>query len=215
MAASTSSTRRHRYATVLGVAVLFSGAALLAHILWAIALPLALAFTAALLALTVWRIWRRASAAARRPLLARALIGLAVGLPATLVYDVSRSLLSQLDPSPYNPFEAIRIFGLLLAGPAAPPTVSMAAGIGFHLLNGTAFGIAYCFLFGRRGLPAGVAWGLFLELFQITLYPGWLDIRAYQEFVMISAAGHLIYGAVLGVGCREALRRVEAKRILA
>lgn len=211
MALPARQPRSGRAATAVGVVMLFSGAALLAHILWAVALPLALAFTAALLVLTVWRVWRRAPAAERRSLAARALIGLGVGLVGTVAYDVSRSLLAQLDPSPYNPFEAIRVFGLLLAGTTAPPATVMAAGIGFHLLNGTAFGIAYCFLFGRRGLLTGVAWGLFLELFQITLYPGWLDIRAYQEFAMISAAGHLIYGAVLGYGCREALLRVEGK----
>lgn len=211
MAQPAPQTRSRRAAGAVGVAMLFSGAALLAHILWAVALPLALAFTASLLGLTVWLVWRRAPAAGRRALAVRVLIGLGVGLVGTVAYDLSRFLLAQLDPSPYNPFEAIRVFGLLLVGATAPPTTVMAAGFGFHVLNGAAFGIAYCFLFGRRGLLTGVAWGLFLELFQITLYPGWLDIRAYREFAMISAAGHLIYGAVLGFGCREMLRRVEDK----
>ena len=67
------------------------------------------------------------------------------------------------------------------------------------------FGVAYVFLFARdgaisggRALATGVAWGIFLELFQLTLYPGWLDIRAYKEFAMISALGHVVYGATLG-----------------
>lgn len=73
-----------------------------------------------------------------------------------------------------------------------------------HLLNGTSFGVAYLFLFARdgrtsvrRALLTGVGWGLFLETFQLTLYPGWLDIRLYQEFATISALSHIVYGATL------------------
>jgi hypothetical protein len=80
------------------------------------------------------------------------------------------------------------------------------AGIAFHVLNGIAFGTSYCALFGTRGVRAGIAWGVFLEVFQLTLYPGWLDIRFYREFATISALSHVAYGAVLGFTCRAALR---------
>lgn len=199
--------RRQWLHWALGVGALFSGAALLAHILAGIALPLALALTAALLLLAVWSVWRRAAPAERQQLIGRAVIGLGAGVAATLTYDVAKYGLAQWDPSPYNPFEAIRVFGLLLTGPAAPASLSLAAGLAFHLLNGIAFGVAFCFLFGRRGIIAGITWGLFLELFQLTLYPGWLDIRFYEEFVRISALSHVIYGAVLGWGCQTGLRR--------
>jgi hypothetical protein len=63
---------------------------------------------------------------------------------------------------------------------------------------------------GARGARAGVAWGLFLELFQLTLYPGWLDIRLYREFAMISSLGHVVYGLVLGAGTRRLLARPDA-----
>ena len=194
----------------LGVGAMFSGAALLAHILAGVALPLALALTATLLAVTAWLVWRRTAADERRLLLQRAGVGVVWGVAATLAYDVAKYALSLLDPSPYNPFEAIRIFGILLTGRAAPAELSLAAGVGFHLLNGVAFGVAFCFLFGRRGVLAGIAWGLFLELFQLTLYPGWLDVRFYEEFARISALSHVVYGAVLGLGCRAGLRRIEA-----
>jgi hypothetical protein len=62
----------------------------------------------------------------------------------------------------------------------------------------------YCVLFGRRGVPGGIAWGVFLEAFQLTLFPGWLDIRAYREFVQISALSHIVYGATLGFLCKRA-----------
>ena len=156
---------------------------------------------------------RRVSPGDRRRIGRTAAIGAAAGLLATIAYDASRTFLSYLDPSPYNPFEAVRVFGVLLAGERAPAALIYAAGLAFHFTNGTAFGVAFGLLLGARGALAGVAWGLGLELFQLTLYPGWLDIRAYREFVQISAAGHLIYGAVLGTTTRRWLmsrRGVEA-----
>ena len=129
--------------------------------------------------------------------------------------DVIKTILSQLDPSPFDPFHAIQIFGQLLAGTNADPVLVAAAGTAFHLVNGTSFGVAYLFLFARdgaipvrRALLTGVGWGLFLETFQLTLYPGWLDIRLYQEFATISALSHIAYGATLGLLARWVLRRV-------
>jgi hypothetical protein len=125
---------------------------------------------------------------------------------ATAAYDGAKFLLSRGTDSPYNPFEAIRAFGLLLAGPSAPPVAIYAAGTSFHLLNGISFGVAFCFLFRRRSLLQGIAWGMFLELFQLTLFPGWLDIRSYREFVQISVLAHLVYGAVLSLVAQAILR---------
>ena len=51
-------------------------------------------------------------------------------------------------------------------------------------------------------------WGLFLETFQLTLYPGWLDIRTYSEFATISALSHVVYGATLGLLARAILPRL-------
>jgi hypothetical protein len=53
-----------------------------------------------------------------------------------------------------------------------------------------------------------MAWGAVLEVFQLTLYPGWLDIRAYQEFAQISALSHLAYGATLGWSARTGIDRI-------
>ena len=184
---------------VLGIAALFSGAALLAFLLFDLPLRFALAVTTTMLALAVAVAWRRASRDQRSVIVRTAAVGAIAGIAATVVYDTSRWALSQLDASPYQPFEAIRAFGYLLGGPAVTTTTATAVGTAFHALNGTAFGVAFAFLFGDRGVVAGMVWGLFLEGFQITLYPGWLDIEAYREFVQISAAGHLAYGATLGL----------------
>jgi hypothetical protein len=191
---------------VLGLAGLFSGVALLVHILAGYSLRLALAASTGVMVLAVSAAWRRATPAARTRFARIARVGVAAGLLATVAYDATRFVLSRLDPSPYNPYEVLRIFGQLLVGRAASPAMIITAGIAFHALNGIAFGTSYCALFGTRGVRAGIAWGLFLEVFQLTLYPGWLDIRFYREFATISALSHVAYGAVLGFTCRAALR---------
>ena len=53
----------------------------------------------------------------------------------------------------------------------------------------------------------GALWGLFLEAFQLTLYPDWLGIRFVDEFVRISALSHLAYGASLGLIARWGFRQ--------
>ena len=55
-------------------------------------------------------------------------------------------------------------------------------------------------------LVSGLGWGLFLEAFQVALYPGWLNILAIREFVLSSLLGHLVYGTTLGAVGRTLLR---------
>jgi hypothetical protein len=194
----------------LGVAALFSGAAVVTHIVAGFSLLLALVVTATILVVAVGLVWVRASPVQRVRVRTRAKLGLLYGILATGAYDFSKFALSQWDASPYNPFEAIRMFGLVLIGPSVPTRLIYAAGTAFHLLNGCSFGVAYCFLFGHRGMVAGIAWGFFLELFQLTLFPGWLDIRLYREFVQISTLSHVVYGAVMGLSCQRGLREPKA-----
>lgn len=197
-----------------GLFALFSGIALLVHIIGGVALGLALVVTTVILVGGVALALRGQDAASRRWTLRTAGAGAAVGLVATVAYDVTKASLSVLDPSPYNPFELLLVFGQLLLGTDDTGPAVFAAGAAFHFLNGTAFAVAYCFLFARdgrsswrRALLTGIGWGVFLELFQLTLYPGWLDIRLYEEFATISALSHVVYGAVLGLLARRALRR--------
>jgi len=192
---------------LFGLGALFSGTALLTHILTGVSLRLALLVSAAIVGLGIGVVWRRASLSDRSRIRGLAKIGLLSGFLATLAYDATKALLSYWDPSPYNPFEVIRIFGVLLIGPHASSGLIYVAGAAFHLGNGLLFGLAFVLLFGRGGVVAGVAWGLFLELFQLTLYPGWLSVRAYVEFVQISGLSHLVYGVVLGSCCSYGLRR--------
>jgi hypothetical protein len=194
---------------IIGIAVLAGGAALVVHILSGASLRLALVVVAALLVLAGWLVWRRADTEQRLRLARLARVGLVSGLVATLVYDLVRTVLSRFDTSPYDPFEALRAFGSAIAGPSVSPTAGMAAGAAFHLFNGIAFGVSFCLLFRRGGVLRGMAWGAVLEVFQLTLYPGWLDIRAYQEFAQISAVSHLAYGATLGWLARTGIGRIR------
>jgi len=197
---------------LLGLGGLFSGVSLLLYLLAGVSLNLALlVMSAALvggLAIVLWL----SSPAGRRWVLLTVVGGAASGLAAKIAYDASKTILSQVDPSPYDPFHVINVFGTLIVGAGADSALIFLAGAAFHVLNGTSFGAAYAFLFAsdgritfRRALLTGIAWGLFLEAFQLTLYPGWLDIRFYSEFATISALGHVVYGATLGVLARRLL----------
>lgn len=203
---------------ILGIGALFSGVALLGHIVAGLWLPLTLAVTVGLLVATVALIWFRLDGSQRLILRSMAARGVVIGFVAMLLYDGSRTLLSQLDSSVYQPFEVLSVFGRALLGGGVPAEAALAAGLGFHVLNGVSFGLAYVFIFGRqavtspaRALATGIGWGLFLETFQLTLYPGWLNIAAYREFVTISFLGHVVYGATLGLMSRRLLAGLEAR----
>jgi hypothetical protein len=193
----------------LGIAALFSGAALLAHILTNISLRWGLVLTALTVLIALFIIWKRSSPQDRKINTRIAIVGITVGITATIFYDAAKYFLSQFDPSPYNPYEAIRVFGVLLAGEDASPMTHKVVGTLFHFLNGTCFGIAYAYFFRKPSLVSGILWGVFLETFQLTLYPGWLDVRFYREFVQISFISHVIYGAILGIGTKYGLRKMD------
>lgn len=200
--------------TTIGFAAGFSGLAILMEILTPV--PLAIAEVGALAAALVWLVvvLRRTPRAVVVELGHTFRAGLIAGAVATLVYDAVRTGLSLLDPSPYNPFEAIRQFGRAFIGSGADPAAIMGVGFAIHLLNGSSFGVIYAMFARDRldnprvALASGMAWGLVLELIQSILYPGWLGITTVLgEFLVISGAGHLVYGATLGIGVRGLLMR--------
>jgi hypothetical protein len=198
----------------LGVACLFSGVALLGVILARLALPLTLGLTTCVFLIALAGVWLLAGPGRRGRLGRMIAAGIVTGIVATIVYDVTRFVLSQLDPSPYNPFELVRVFGSLLLGDDVSAETQRIAGTAFHLLNGTMFGLSYVLLFGRGGettrrwaVATGLGWGLFLEAFQIVLYPSWLQIQFVSEFATIGAFSHIFFGLTLGVVGRTLLRR--------
>lgn len=200
----------------LGFFALFSGVALLLNILLTLDLRLGLATLGLGVVAAFAVMLRRAGHDERRSIIRSLGYGAAAGVLATLAYDLVRVALSEVDPSPYKPFEAITRFGQLLLATGSRDAGVVLAGALYHSLNGATFGVAFMLLFardGRIGLPRAVilgsAWGIFLELFQLSLYPNWLGIRYLNEFVTISASGHLAYGATLAVVGRGLLRRTS------
>lgn len=205
---------------VAGIASLANGAALLLYILGRLPLPLLLAVTWTIAAIAVATMGALGDAANRARLKRFVLIGLAAGLVATPAYDVTKAILSQLDPSPFDPFATTHVFGEILIGTSAPPILISIVGWAFHLANGCTFAIAFACLFARggrisvrRGVLTGMIWGLFLETFQLALYPGWLSIKFLDEFRQISFLAHVVFGASLGLlvpaGLRWSERRVS------
>ena len=202
---------RGRSAT-LAIAFLATGAAVLLHILTRVSLRLGVAAALLVILAALLVVLRHADPVTQSHLRTRLRIGVFSGLVATATYDASRWALSQLDPSPYLPFEAIKAFGRLLAGVDASPLAVWLSGFALHAMNGIAFGVAFAIVLGGRGILVGVAWGLFLEIFQVTLYPGWLNVAAYKEFVTISGLGHIVYGATLAWMVRALLNRSGPSR---
>jgi hypothetical protein len=197
-------------------ALLVGGVVLILVIVAGLPLVLSPLIGVAVIAAALVRARRRLSPGAWQRLLARVRALAVVAVAATLAYDVMRAVLAGIDPSPYNPFEVVRVFGQLMIGASAPTTAVFVAGWTYHLFNGVCFGIAFGLLFLRGGalstrwaVARGIGWGLFLESIQLALYPGWVHIQWLAEFTTISIAAHLTYGVTLGFGGSSALRRLS------
>jgi hypothetical protein len=188
---------------LLGVLALSSGGALVTHILLGTGLALGLTFAIGTV-VAVWSVsWWWAPAARRGWIARRTGAGALAGLAGTGSYDAVRFGLSHLEPLLYDPFAVMRVFGEAILGSSVPVAAAYSVGAVYHTLNGVLFGVAFAFLLGTRGVLAGIVFGLILELIMVALYPGWLSIRAYEEFVQVSGLSHLAYGGVLGAVCRR------------
>jgi hypothetical protein len=185
---------------VLAVSMLASGIALVITVIAGLPLWLMLVLLGTAAVLLVSLRWYQSDEAARLRLRRQMRTGVIAGLAATLAYDATRLLLVRVGRLPLSPFETFSIFGQLIAGGGRPDWVMFAVGTAYHVLNGTAFAIGYCFLLGGRNWRWGVAWGLGLEAAMLAIYPSWLDLDAVLvEFTTMSFVGHLAYGSVLGL----------------
>ncbi len=134
-------------------------------------------------------------------------MGFKAGILATVAYDASRYIIINVLHLTFWPFDIFSIFGALLIGAGAPAVLREATGILFHYANGIGFSIAFFFLFPRPGIRFGLLWALVLELFMVSLYPGWLGLAALDEFLSVSILGHFAFGATLGLVARIGLKR--------
>ncbi|GAA1614899.1 hypothetical protein GCM10009679_19140 [Saccharothrix algeriensis] len=201
----TSGRRGFRPEWTVAAVFLASGAALLVYILSGVSLRwtfLSLGLAAVVVATAVIR---RLPEPRRSRVLRRMAVGAVAGLAATLAYDAVRIALVEFAGLKLRPFEAWRLFGLALAGEDQSGPWVFWLGVAFHLCNGIAFGVAYTVAFGRRGIWPAIVWALVLESFMVSVYPGWLGLKALEEFLSVSITGHLAYGIVLGWLARHLL----------
>jgi hypothetical protein len=201
---------RHRL--VFGALFLSTGAALLVYVISGISLPAALMVSLLGALLLGVLIWRRATAPDRAGLRRTLRVGLIAGLLALAAYDLARYLLVEVAGFTFWPFDIFGIFGQALLGAGYRGPFVTLAGVAYHVANGVGFALAYTVWLGRRGIWAGIAWAMALEVVMVTIYPGWLGLKALDEFLRVSIFGHVIYGSVLGGTARQLLLRWEGAR---
>jgi hypothetical protein len=194
---------------IIAAPFLATGAGLLVFILSGVSLPLSAAAVGAAGVLLATRAWRGKDEPGRNHIRRRIQAGIVAGILATIAYDLSRALLVRYAGFDFRPFASFRHFGQALLGTEETGPWVTLAGTTFHVINGVGFAVAYAICLGHRGIIAGIAWALLLELMMVSLYPGWLDIRAIDEFLQVSVLGHLAYGSVLGFVSRRVLDRQE------
>jgi hypothetical protein len=182
----------------LAVLPLATGIGLVVYLLARISLRLGIAAALTVGAIAALVVWRKSSSEMRVLIRRRVLAGIVAGLLATLAYDIARYAVVTVFPLVIWPFDVFPIFGQLLIG-AAPRKVLYAVGWLYHLANGTGFAVCYAILIPRPGILSGLLFAGVLEFLMISLYPSWLGVKAYGEFLSISVVGHTAYGIVLGL----------------
>ena len=197
---------------LLAVLPLATGAALVVHILANVSLGLSLIGAAVIVVPLAALSWRRLTPEGRSALLQRTVIGLLTGLLATLCYDGSRWFVVTVFHDTFWPFDVFPVFGYAIAGSDISRNTAAIIGTVYHYGNGVLFAVAYAILLGPRGWWAGILWALGLETLMLSLYPGWLHPKAFSEFVSVSFIGHIVYGAVLGIGSRQMLLWQQKRR---
>jgi hypothetical protein len=192
---------------LLSALFLSTGAALLVYILSGISLLAAVTLVLGGAAIIGATIWRRSSTPDHAELRRAVRAGAFAGLLATVSYDFARCVLVEVAHMAFWPFDIFTIFGQALVGSSRTGLLVTLAGAAYHVTNGVAFAIAYTILAGRRGVWAGIGWALALETVMVTIYPGWLGVKALDEFISVSVFGHVVYGSVLGFTARRLLSR--------
>jgi len=206
VSARRAAPRRGRRA-LFGACFLASGAALLVSITWDVSLAATGVIFLVLALATAARLRAVSSSAERGQLREAVAVGAMAGVAATAAYDLTRLALVEGLGLALWPFDTFALFGRALVGAEHSGAWVTALGTAYHVTNGLGFAIAYTIWLGNRGPVAGLLWALVLEAAMLTSYPGWLDIRSYEEFIEVSVLGHVAYGLTLGLLAQRLLRR--------
>lgn len=145
-----------------------------------------------------WLLWRQLPAERQTFLRQRLWAGVRAGVIATLAYDACRLILIKLTGIRFWPFDIFRVFGQALVGPNQNHLFTQSLGLVFHVLNGVGFAVAYTIWFAPKGILWGIVYALALEALMVSVYPNWLGIKAFDEFLQVSVFGHFVYGSTLG-----------------
>jgi hypothetical protein len=192
------SSNAKRAIILIGSLFLASGAALLAYIGSGISMSITLLIVVILFTIVGRTFWKRLPNDRQAFLRSRIQAGIKAGLIATLAYDGCRLLLIKLTGIHFWPFDIFRIFGRALVGNNLDPFLTQSLGLGFHVLNGVAFSVAYTIWWGNKGILWGIGFAFALEFLMVSVYPGWLGMKALDEFLQVSIFGHFVYGIALG-----------------
>lgn len=209
---STKLTGKTKY--LVASLFLSTGAALVIYVLSGISLLFTFILLLCVASGLIGVIWQRLSVPGRARLKLVLKVGLISGIIATAAYDVVRLFLIEITGIEFWPFDIFNVFGQALVGPSYSGPAVRGLGLIYHFANGIGFAIAYVIIWGKRGIWAGIGWAFVLEIFMVSIYPGWLDIRAINEFLQVSIFGHMVYGAVLGYTAKWLLQHYEARGTL-
>ncbi|HZD11703.1 MAG TPA: hypothetical protein VE553_10210, partial [Candidatus Binatia bacterium] len=167
-----------RQRLLFGALFLSTGAALVIYVISGISLLATAGLVLALAAVLAALVWRRADAGSQRLMRSLLLVGVISGVLATSAYDLSRFLLIEITGIAIWPFDIFNVFGQALVGAGFSGPWVRLAGLLYHFANGIGFALAFTIVAGKRGVSAGILWAMVLELLMVSIYPGWLDLKA-------------------------------------
>lgn len=189
---------RARFRLLIALPFLTGGVGLVLFVLVHISLPIAILAIFLLWLITAAFALQRNLVISRVHIISMLIRMIIIAALSTVGYDLTRFAVASVAEASFQPFHVIPIFGHLLTNADITSPFAWAAGWAYHLGNGIAFGIAYLILFPSPGVRTGIAWALGLEAAMASIYPLWLPINSFEEFLTISMIGHLVYGLMLG-----------------
>lgn len=154
------------------------------------------------LALAVW-MGIRAHQLRHEVVVNRLLLGVLIGIPATLAYDGVRWLLQVSGAIGFDPFLSHPIFGSLIVNQPVETTAAVVVGWGYHFWNGLSFAAIYTLVAGRVHWGYAMGWAVALEVGWLAALPGALEFNLHPQLVLVSIVGHLAYGGVLGMSAQR------------
>ncbi|MGW2377267.1 hypothetical protein [Kitasatospora sp. NPDC001683] len=150
---------------------------------------------------------------ARRPhrlRLHRALVaGTVGGLIGTLGYDLVRVPFALVGLRLFAPIDT---YGVLALGAASSSPRTGLLGWAFHFSNGIGFGISYAVIASGRRWQWALAWGLMIETLVVASPVAGVYALRGPALIAIAYAGHLAYGAPLGLLAADPARTARRLR---